>query len=51
AVEVRGVSRDGEEVGQVIRILSVVTGQPLGVIGQLKLKELTICGELFNFFA
>ncbi len=51
AAEVRGVSRDGEEVGQVIRILSVVTGQPLGVIGQLKLKELTICGELFNFFA
>ncbi len=50
AAEVRGVSRDGEDVGQVIRILSVVTGQPLGVIGQLKLKELTVCGELFNFF-
>ncbi len=49
--EVRGVDKIAGEIEQVIRILSAVTGQPLGVIGRLKLKELTICGGLFNFFA
>ena len=50
AAEVRSVSKGGGEVEQVIKILSAVTGQPLGVIGRLKLKELTVCGEIFNFF-
>ena len=50
AKEVRGVGRDGGEVAQVIRILSAVSGQPLGIIERLKLKDLTVCGEIFNFF-
>ncbi len=48
--EVRGVDKNVGDVAQVIRILSAVTGQPLGVIDRLKLKDLIVCGELFNFF-
>ena len=49
--EVRSVDKNAGDVAQVIRILSAVTGQPLGAIDRLGLKDLTVCGELFNFFS
>ena len=38
------------DVEAVLRMLSAVSGQGLGVIERLGMKDLTVCGELFNFF-
>lgn len=38
------------EMDIMMHLLSATTKQPLGVLGRLKLRDLLLAGELFNFF-
>ncbi len=49
ARQARDVGKGGD-VEMVLKVLSSVSGQPLGVIDRLGMKDLVIAGELFNFF-
>ncbi len=48
--EIRQAGKKGDEMELVLRLLSTISGQPLGVLDRMGSKDFTIVGELFNFF-
>ena len=49
--QLREAMRGENKMDMSMRILSAVSGQPLGVIERLKQRDLTLAGELMVFFA
>ena len=49
ASQARDMGSD-RDLATVLKILSAISGQSLGVLGRLGLKDLVVVGELFNFF-
>ncbi len=49
--QIRGIMKKSDgDIDMILKMLSVNTGEALGVIERLKMKDLITCGELFNFF-
>lgn len=40
----------GDEMETTIRIISALTDKPIGVIGRIKMRDITLIGELLGFF-
>jgi len=51
AAIVRQSGKGGSEADLTMRVLSAVTGQPLGVLDRLGSRDLAVIGELMSFFA
>lgn len=49
--QLRDAMKGENKMDMSMRILSAVSGQPLGVIERLKQRDLTLAGELMVFFA
>ena len=48
--QVKEASKGKGEIDTTLRLLSSITGQPLGVVDRLVLRDLGLAGEIFNFF-
>ena len=49
--QVREAARGkGGDIELTLKLLSSITGQPLGIIDRLVLRDLGLAGEIFNFF-
>lgn len=51
ALAVQSAGKLKNEMEMTIRLLSSITGQPLGVINRLKLRDMTLMGYLIGFFS
>jgi hypothetical protein len=51
ALAVQTAGKLKNEMEMTIRLLSSITGQPLGVINRLKLRDMTLMGHLIGFFS
>ncbi len=49
--QVQKASKSKNEIDQTLFLLSSITGHPAGVIGRLKMRDLTLCGTVLSFFA
>jgi len=49
--ELRETSRSNrDEMDTTLRLLAELSGQPLGVVERIKMRDLTVLGELLGFF-
>ncbi len=51
ARQLRDADKAKDDFESVLRLLSSITGHPLGVLDRLKQKDLTLTGGVFTFFA
>ena len=50
ARQIKEANKVKDEFEKSLRLLSSISGQPLGVLDRIKQKDLLLLGDMFNFF-